>query len=183
MSSRFKIEPVTLEDIPALTELWYTAFSIKENLQMFPNTPGVRQWWNEANSAALEKPDMRMLKVIDMQSPDRIVAYAKWNLAAHKYGARYPPWHEDSDQELCAKLFGLTQEYRERVLGSQEHYCRSLLGCVEWRMNRLVGLTRTRFGSYHHAPGISPTRRGVAFGQVGMRFVRSEWCRRLFGCV
>lgn len=124
MPSQFKIEPVTLDDIPTITNLWYTAFSIPENLQMFPDTPGVRKWWDDANRASLlENPNARMVKVVDTQHPERMVAYAKWNLAAHKYGARFPPWHQESDTELCEKLFGMTQEYRKSLLGETEHYC------------------------------------------------------------
>ncbi|KAH8422427.1 uncharacterized protein LDX57_000181 [Aspergillus melleus] len=128
MTSTLKLQPVTLDDIPSLTDLFYDAFGIPENLQMFPDTPGVRKWWTEANRTwLLEKPDSRMLKVVDTRHPGRIVAYAKWNLAAHKYEPRFPPWHEESDRELCGKLFGITQEHREKVLGEREHYYLDLI--------------------------------------------------------
>ncbi|EAW15421.1 uncharacterized protein NFIA_047560 [Aspergillus fischeri NRRL 181] len=47
--STLEIKLVKSGDISAITELWYNAFNIPQNLKMFPDTPGVRQWWNEAH--------------------------------------------------------------------------------------------------------------------------------------
>ncbi|KAA8642574.1 GNAT family N-acetyltransferase [Aspergillus tanneri] len=112
-----RLEFITLQDIPAITELYYSAFNIPENLRMFPDTPGLRRWWQHANRRdLLHRPHYRFLKVVDTSDSDRMIAYAKWNLAAEKYEDRFPPWHEESDQTLCAELFGKTQEHREKVL-------------------------------------------------------------------
>ncbi|KAJ5403292.1 acyl-CoA N-acyltransferase [Penicillium cosmopolitanum] len=38
-----KLEPLTLEDTPALTKLWFAAFTDLELRRVFPDTPAVRQ--------------------------------------------------------------------------------------------------------------------------------------------
>lgn len=118
------IQPVTLTDVPALSQLWYTAFSIPVNLRMFPDTPAIRAWWDEANRRdLLHNPFRKYLKVVDPAAPDFVVAYAKWDLDPSESGERFPPWHEESDQEACEHLFAILDETRKDFLGSRKHYC------------------------------------------------------------
>jgi hypothetical protein len=125
--STFEIKVVEPEDIPTITELWYNAFSIPQNLKMFPDTPGVRQWWDEAHRQdILHSPQRRYLKVVDITLPGFIVAYAKWDVNPQQSGQRFPPWHEESDRKACNELFGTLVKERNKLFGDKQFYCRCL---------------------------------------------------------
>lgn len=118
------MQPVTLNDVPALSQLWYTAFSIPVNLRMFPDTPGVRAWWDEGNRRdLLHNPLRKLFKVVDPTKPDFVIAYAKWDLDPSQSGERFPPWHEESDHETCERLFTGLAEERKGFFGDRKHYC------------------------------------------------------------
>lgn len=120
------IQPITFKDVPALSQLWYTSFSIPVNLRMFPDTPGARAWCDEANrSDLLYNPLRVLLKVVDPATPDLTVAYAKWDLNPAESRERFPPWHEESDHKTCERLFSGLAEERKQLLGDRKHYCTS----------------------------------------------------------
>ncbi|KAJ5591692.1 uncharacterized protein N7459_002061 [Penicillium hispanicum] len=122
------VQPVTPDDVPALSQLWYTAFSIPVNLRMFPNTPGLRTWWDEANRRDLLHNSLRRyLKVVDPAAPGLMVAYAKWDLDPSASGERFPPWHGESDHEACEHLFTVLEEERKRFLAGRKHYYLDML--------------------------------------------------------
>lgn len=132
-TSTLKLEPATLEDCPAITELWFSAFTKPEMRHFWPYTPAIRQWWTDANRHdMIKKPFQKYVKVVDTESVDeqgrpRLVAYAKWDLSMlADRGARWPAWHEEQPgNELDAFSRGLDQD-RIRVMGEQKHYCRIL---------------------------------------------------------
>ncbi|KAJ5640578.1 hypothetical protein N7528_000203 [Penicillium herquei] len=117
------LKPVTVADIPSLSELWYTSFSIPVNLRMFPETPGVRDWWDNANRHdLLHNPHRKYLKIVDSSACDFLVAYAKWDLDPLESGERFPAWHEESDHELCDLVFTDGCEKREEYMNGRKHY-------------------------------------------------------------
>lgn len=133
-SNFLTLEPATLEDIPSLTELWYEAFTEPATRHIWPDTPGVRQWWNEATRCdMLNKPCALYVKIVDPQAPDahgrpRIVAFAKWDLAMPKErGRRWPPWHADQPGRECEAFLETLERNRRRVMGESKHYCMSLV--------------------------------------------------------
>ncbi|OJJ67099.1 hypothetical protein ASPBRDRAFT_48119 [Aspergillus brasiliensis CBS 101740] len=117
--SPLRLEPATLADLPALTSLWYNAFTTPSMRTIWPDTPGVRQWWHDANEHDMRhKPREKYLKVIDTSQNDRIVAYAKWSLqTAEERGARWPPWHADMDPVHNDKFLKQLETYREELVG------------------------------------------------------------------
>ncbi|WYZ37577.1 hypothetical protein EsH8_II_001083 [Colletotrichum jinshuiense] len=125
-----RLEMATLDDVPALTELWFAAFKDDAGIRrLWPDTPGVRKWWDDANrSDILNKPFQRYVKVIDPGSADaggraRIAAYAKWDLSMPEgRGRRYPPWHGDMPGQLCDVFMQREEDERRRVMGDQKHY-------------------------------------------------------------
>ncbi|KAE8333724.1 acyl-CoA N-acyltransferase [Aspergillus sergii] len=124
-----KLEHATLEDIPELIEVWYNAFDTPEMLAIWPNTPGVRQWWDQANRHdMLHKPREKYLKVVDTRN-GRIAAYAKWSLeTAEERGPRFPPWHSDMDPERNDAFIGSMEIGRARLVGGKKNFYLDMLG-------------------------------------------------------
>ncbi|KAH6665359.1 acyl-CoA N-acyltransferase [Plectosphaerella plurivora] len=127
--STFRLEHTSVEDVPALTELWYAAFTAPYIRELWPDTPGVRQWWNDTHRHDfLTKPFQRYVKIIDTETLDdqgkpRLVAWAKWDLAMpDERGERYPAWHEDQAAEKVDAVMGTLEKNRRRVMGAQKHY-------------------------------------------------------------
>lgn len=121
-----RIEPVTLDDVPQITRLWYDIFSMPEMRRLFPDTPGLRQWWDDANRYdLLNKPGQKYLKAVDENG--KMAGYAKWDFALEQRGDRFPPWHAESDREACDAFFGGLEKERLRLVGGKKHYCMSCL--------------------------------------------------------
>lgn len=135
--SPLKLEPLTLEDTPALVKLFFAAFSAPDLPEIFPDTPNIRQWLEDANRQDLvNKPFQKYLKVVDtsqiQDGRPRLAAYVKWDLSMpDERGSRYPPWHPDMPAEMCDAFFGKEEENRGRVMGDVKHYCR-YFQCSIW---------------------------------------------------
>ncbi|KAF7596798.1 hypothetical protein BBP40_012397 [Aspergillus hancockii] len=122
------IEDVVPEDIPKLSDVWFGAFNSPSNQELFPDTPGVHTWWDEANREdLLHKPYQKYLKVIDSTHPENIVAYGKWDLEPDECVKRYPPWHTESNAKLCNRFFGGIEKQRKRLMGKRKHYYLDML--------------------------------------------------------
>ncbi|OQD80283.1 hypothetical protein PENANT_c037G07134 [Penicillium antarcticum] len=139
------LELATPDDIPAITNLWFTVFNESMN-HLMPDTPGVRAWMTEANYHDMEnKPYHKYIKIIDPTTKDvdgrpRLAAYAKWDLAMpNQRGPRFPPWHADMPAGDCDAFFGKLEDDRRRVmdldmLGTHPDYRRCGAGSalVQW---------------------------------------------------
>ncbi|KAJ5594628.1 uncharacterized protein N7459_000836 [Penicillium hispanicum] len=126
-----KLEPVTLDDVPAITELWFATFTDPDMQHLFPDTPNIRQWWDDANRQdLLNKPFQKYLKIVDPECSDdqgrpRLAAYAKWDTAmVDERGRRFPPWHADTPASDADALFNRFESNRRRVMGDEKHYCK-----------------------------------------------------------
>lgn len=120
------VQPVTPADIPAITSLWYEGFGTSSILTLMPDTPGIRQWWNDANlHDLLYRPTARYWKVVDDATPEGpIVAYAKWDMeSAEDRGNRFPPWHWEMDSAGCSNFFGGLERQRQAIFQGQNNYC------------------------------------------------------------
>lgn len=129
-TSPLRIEIATLDDVPTLTEIWFAAFTDPGIRCLWPDTAGVRKWWDDANrNDMLNKPFQRYIKVVDPESTDgdgrmRIAAFAKWDTAMpEERGRRYPPWHDDMPAQVCDAFFDGEENERRRVMGDRKHYC------------------------------------------------------------
>lgn len=97
---------------------------------MFPDTPGVRKWWEDGiREDILRKPQQTYLKVIDTNAHGRMVAYAKWDLGSmEERGPRALPFdREEMDREACGEFYAHMDRERKRLMGDRKHYCISLL--------------------------------------------------------
>lgn len=136
-SSLLKLELVTVEDSSSLVDLWFAAFSDPGSRRLFPNTPGVRKWLEDAICQdLLQRPFQLYRKIVDPGSKDvngqpRIAAYAKWDLSKpEERGPRYPPWHDDMPKELCEPFVSRGENNRKRVMGDLRHICMFLSLCL-----------------------------------------------------
>ncbi|KAG7047825.1 acetyltransferase [Colletotrichum scovillei] len=142
-----RLEEATLDDVPALTETWFAAFAGDEVIsRLWPDTPGVRAWWGEANGGDMAaKPFQRFVKVVDVSGVatvtgteaaegtdeggekggrPRIAAWAKWDTSVPaERGRRYSPWAGDMPSEVCDLFFAREEAERGRVMGDERHYC------------------------------------------------------------
>lgn len=130
VDSSFKIEPLTLRDNDALTDLWFAAFSNSELQHAFPDTPGMRTWITKNNMNNLRnKPFQIFVKVVDTTSLDargrpRLVAYAQWDLCTpEERGTRFLPWHEEMPGGQLRGMFMMLEKNRKRVMGDRKHVC------------------------------------------------------------
>ncbi|KAL4892004.1 acyl-CoA N-acyltransferase [Aspergillus ambiguus] len=127
-SSSLQVEPVTTEDIPALTDIIMDGFSTPHDRIMFPDTPGIREWWDNANrNDILHKPDVKYVKVVDSYIPGSILAYAKWDFNPKERGHRFPPWHADSDAKACSDFFEGCEVARKAIMHDRSHYYLDML--------------------------------------------------------
>ncbi|KAF4973201.1 hypothetical protein FSARC_453 [Fusarium sarcochroum] len=148
-----KLEEATLEDVPVLTEVWFAAFTDPGMRRLWPDTPGVRKWWDDANrDDLLHKPFHRYVKVVDPETIDangrpRIAAFAKWDTSMPaERGRRYPPWAEDMPSQVCDEFFAREEEERLRVMGEQKHYYLDTLATHPDYQRRGAGSMLMRWG-------------------------------------
>ncbi|KAK1719712.1 acetyltransferase [Colletotrichum lupini] len=106
-----KLEEATLDD--------FAAFAGDEVIsRLWPDTPGVRAWWDEANGGDMAaKTFQRYVKVVDVSS----VATWDTSMPAER-GRRYPPWAGDMPSEVCDLFFAREEAERGRVMGGEGHY-------------------------------------------------------------
>lgn len=123
-------QPVVLEDVPALVEIFYEAFKDDIMTHIFPDTPGLRDWWAKIyTNSLLNKPDQHFFKIVDPKAKDargrpQIAAFSKWDLAKPETGERHlSHWHEDIPVEEADAFFKKMQSERQRIMGDQRHYC------------------------------------------------------------
>jgi hypothetical protein len=43
------LEPATPDDIPTMIDIWFAAFTDPTMQRLWPDTSGVREWWEDAN--------------------------------------------------------------------------------------------------------------------------------------
>ncbi|KAH8884165.1 acetyltransferase [Thozetella sp. PMI_491] len=148
-----RLEKVTLDDFPAITAVWYAAFTDPGLRVLFPDTPGVRKWLTEANrNDFLNKPFQHYVKIVDPESTDaegraRIVAYAKWDTAMiSERGARYPAWADDMPAEACNTFFQREDNERRRVMGDTKHYYLDTLATDPDYQRRGAGSALVKWG-------------------------------------
>ncbi|RAK95223.1 GNAT family N-acetyltransferase [Aspergillus ibericus CBS 121593] len=126
-NSPLRLDFATLDDLSEITELWYNAFTTPGLRAIWPDTPGVRQWWHAANQHdMLHKPREKYLKVVDTAQNGRIVAYAKWSLqTAEERGARWPAWHPDMDPVRNDAFLHQLETCRATLVGGgRPNFCR-----------------------------------------------------------
>ncbi|RMJ01506.1 hypothetical protein CDV36_015752 [Fusarium kuroshium] len=148
------LERAALDDIPALTELWYAGFTDPGVRYLWPDTPGVRRWWDDANRQGLaNKAYQHYMKVIDTNSKDRqgrplTVAFAKWDMATQEErGPRYPAWNQDMPLQAIESFIQSLEISRQQVMSrkTKHYYLDTLVTHPEYR-RRGAGSMLMRWG-------------------------------------
>ena len=178
MNTMFQLHPLTADDLPALVQLWYDAFSIPINLRLFPDTPGVRAWLEDYHRASLARSDQHYLKITaDPASSPPLVAMVKWDFNTTAPGHRFPAWPVDSDQGFCDAFFGSMDEARRHIMGPRPHYCGFLPGSMP-----LCGLMDGRSRHPPHPSRLPAARGRLDVAPLGLRPGRSRRGPHLGGC-
>jgi hypothetical protein len=126
-----QLDFATPADAREISDVWYECFPEPGIRKMFPKTPSVQQWWDDANTSdMLNRSAAKYLKVTDLVANDgkgKIVGYAKWFVPVENQKPelenRFPPWAEESDKDLCSRFFGHLVVERRKLLGERQHYC------------------------------------------------------------
>ncbi|KAJ5652712.1 hypothetical protein N7507_010138 [Penicillium longicatenatum] len=127
--SQFTLEKVTVEDVPAMTEIWFAAFSLPRVREVIPDTPSVRKWFADcAINDITERPYQTYLKILDPEIKDsegrpRMVAWGKWDQSMpNERGLRFfLPWAEDMMADRCNLVFDGYEKNRKKVMGEERH--------------------------------------------------------------
>ncbi|KAI9736230.1 MAG: hypothetical protein M1834_001116 [Cirrosporium novae-zelandiae] len=140
--------PASLEDVPILTSIYFSAFQDALALALFPRTEGVRLWWeSHLDEEMRNEPEARFLKVIDLNTKE-IIAFAKWVLPSQETRAdETPSWPEDSNNELCNEFFGNLAKAHADIMGSIPHYYLELLVTLNAHQGRGAGSMLVKWGA------------------------------------
>lgn len=170
------LEPATLEDVPAITELWFAAFTQPVIGHLFPNTPGMHKWHRDWHLNDFQtKPYQKYLRVVDTNSKDeqgrpRLVAFGKWDLSMpEERGRRFPQWHADSPYQDCEDLITTLEKERKRVMGDEKHYCMDDISHNYHRKGLLL-TWKQRPGYPRHSSRLSTAWGWLYDCQMGLRF-------------
>ena len=126
-----KLDFATPDDAREISDIWYECFPDEFIRKMFPRTPAVQQWWDDANTSdMLSRPSAKYLKVTDLATNEgkgKIVGYAKWFVPVENQKPelenRFPPWPRESDKDLADRFFGHLVKERRKYLEERQHYC------------------------------------------------------------
>jgi hypothetical protein len=132
--SQFTLERVTVEDVPAMTEIWFAAFSLPRVREVIPDTPSVRKWFADCTvNDITERPYQTYLKILDPETKDnegkpRMVAWGKWDQSMpNERGQRFfLPWAKDMMADRCDWVFEGYEANRKKVMGEERHICKRL---------------------------------------------------------
>ncbi|KFY74621.1 hypothetical protein V499_05368 [Pseudogymnoascus sp. VKM F-103] len=147
------LELATAEDVPAIIDVWFAAFTQPTMRKLLPDTPGMREWhrdWHLGNFQT--RPDTKYLRIVDPESKDeqgrpRIVAFGIWDLAMpEERGRRFPPWHPDCPQEECEAFVSGLESERKRVMGDEKNYYLDTVGTHPDYQKRGAGAMLVKWG-------------------------------------
>ncbi|PCG94400.1 Acyl-CoA N-acyltransferase [Penicillium occitanis (nom. inval.)] len=148
------LEEATIEDFPAIRDIWFAAFTQPVIGELFPDSPGMREWvlndWHLNDFKT--RPFQKYLCVADTASRDeqgrpRLVAFGKWDLSMpEERGRRFPQWHPSSPYERCEGLIDALEKERRRVMGDEKHYYLDTVGTHPDYQRRGAGSMLVKWG-------------------------------------
>jgi len=120
------------EDIPQIVDLYFDTFKSPLVLRLKPNIPPVREWYQKSLERDVEKPYIRIYKVVEVQADaleatDEIIAFAKWS-SPHTEPPQENPVKlpVEGDVALFEDVLGKAEEKGKKIMGEEEHWCKLL---------------------------------------------------------
>ncbi|KAL3705681.1 hypothetical protein TMatcc_009354 [Talaromyces marneffei ATCC 18224] len=121
-TSSLVLEEATIEDFPAIRDIWFAAFT-QPVIGAIPRLSG------------------------DEQSRPRLVAFGKWDLSMpEERGRRFPQWHPSSPYERCEEFIDILEKERMRVMGDEKHYYLDTVGTHPNYQRRGAGSMLVQWG-------------------------------------
>lgn len=119
-------------DIPQLVDLYFDTFKSPLVLRLKPDIPPVREWYRKSLESYIEKPHIRIYKVVEaqaesVQATDEIIAFAKWS-SPHTEPPQENPTElpVDGDVALFEEVISKAEEKGMKIMGEEEHWCKLL---------------------------------------------------------
>lgn len=136
--STLAVQPVASTDLPELTTIFTKSFHPVSSYmrQAIPDTALTRRWWNDVNEVALNDPEVRLIKAVDSVRDDRLVAIARYRIAARKLTTGDAndsgtwsklPLTKDHDLELCTAFMDFMGNARKDHMEGRRHVFIELL--------------------------------------------------------
>lgn len=130
-----KCELATVDDVPELSSIWYNTFTTGFPRRLFPWTPAVQKWWDDANRHDMLHNSSTLYVVAKCFSEYdhkwRIIGYIKWVVpiieSDYKRLPRFPPWSAESDHALCDNYFAALEIERWKHIKENQDYYKCVL--------------------------------------------------------
>ncbi|KAL4944945.1 hypothetical protein BDV06DRAFT_62764 [Aspergillus oleicola] len=187
----FYLQPALPTDAPALTKIYFSAFTNDLSTRIMPNVPDVATFqttkFEKAAEEAQAGQNTDFIKVVG-SAPDHedvIAGFALWKFfeddsePKQDGDGKKTEWPASSDAQLCESFFSGCDRERRRAVGDQPHYYLSMLAVdpaygrqglggklLKWGLDRSDREGKITFISS------SPTGRGL-YEKHGARAVNS----------
>ena len=121
-----KLRKATTADIPALVDIYLSAFSSDAiSLLVFPRGEATHKFWLDMVTEEILSPTSHYVCIYDSSLPENpVVSFAKWNdpLAPVETADQLPPWPENGDSELADYFFGTMCNKHHEIMGGTKHW-------------------------------------------------------------
>ena len=125
-----------IADIPELVDVYFKTFKSPLVLRLKPNVPPVREWFKKSLESDMEKPYIRIYKVVEggaesAQASDKVIAFAKWSAPYTEPQQEKPAdWPVEGDAALFREVIETIAVKKKQILGDKEPW-RKLLDLVQ----------------------------------------------------
>jgi len=129
-------------DIPELVDVYFNTFKSPLVLALKPNVPPVREWYKKNLESDIEKPHVRIYKVVDGQAEsvpesNEIIAFAKWTSPHTEALQDYPTdWPADGDVALFNEVIKKATETKNKLMGNKESWHIAVLATLPQHQRR-----------------------------------------------
>ncbi|EMC95807.1 hypothetical protein BAUCODRAFT_24807 [Baudoinia panamericana UAMH 10762] len=124
---RFRIRGAEVEDVPAMTDVFFHSFNAPFWRYFIADNPVNRKWWDDSWTMGIQNPTDRSFVVEDTDKSNRIVAFSRWMIpqADGKLDRLWPELPGEWDQGVAGAFFGGMEENRVELMGKRPHWCRA----------------------------------------------------------
>jgi hypothetical protein len=137
-------------DIPKLVDLYFDTFKSPLVLRVKPDVPPVREWYKKSLESDIEKPHIRIYKVVEgqaesVQASDEIIAFAKWNSPhTEPPQEKSTEWPVDGNVALFEEVVGKATEKQKNIMGEEKYWCKLFDTIQTVRFNSIKSFRRHR---------------------------------------